>query len=126
MKFSEKEFGKYVLDYMVCLYEAQKQGDAETPTLFGFWRWLDERKQCSFHTVRRCFDEYWADMKKEFNELRADLLVNGGAKGVYNVTMVIFALKNWCGWKDRKEQSVEVSGNMSLESKLKALEGDKF
>lgn len=37
----------------------------------------------------------------------------------------IFALKQF-GWKDKTEQSVEVSGNMSLESKLKALEGDRF
>lgn len=37
----------------------------------------------------------------------------------------IFALKQF-GWRDRMEQAVEVSGNMSLESKLKALEGDKF
>ena len=33
----------------------------------------------------------------------------------------IFALKQF-GWKDR----MELSGNMSLESKLRALDGDKF
>ena len=37
----------------------------------------------------------------------------------------IFALKQF-GWKDRMEQAVELSGNMSLESKLRALDGDKF
>ena len=37
----------------------------------------------------------------------------------------IFALKQF-GWKDRTEQAVELSGNMSLESKLRALDGDKF
>lgn len=41
-------------------------------------------------------------------------------------TGAIFNLKNNFDWKDKTEQSVEVSGNMSLESKLKALEGDKF
>ena len=37
----------------------------------------------------------------------------------------IFALKQF-GWKDRTEQAVELSGNMSLESKLRALDGEKF
>lgn len=37
----------------------------------------------------------------------------------------IFALKQF-GWKDRMEQAVELSGNMSLESKLRALDGEKF
>ena len=37
----------------------------------------------------------------------------------------IFALKQF-GWKDRTEQAVELSGNMSLESRLRALDGDKF
>lgn len=41
-------------------------------------------------------------------------------------TGAIFNLKNNFDWKDKSEQAVEVSGNMSLESKLKALEGDKF
>lgn len=37
----------------------------------------------------------------------------------------IFALKQF-GWKDRQEQAVEVSGNMSLEGRLKRAIGDKF
>ena len=47
-------------------------------------------------------------------------MVGGTATGA------IFNLKNNFDWKDKTEQSVEISGNMSLESKLKALEGDKF
>ena len=41
-------------------------------------------------------------------------------------TGAIFNLKNNFDWKDRTEQAVELSGNMSLESKLRALDGDKF
>lgn len=37
----------------------------------------------------------------------------------------IFALKQF-GWRDKMEQTVEVSGNMSLEGKLKRIVGDKF
>lgn len=37
----------------------------------------------------------------------------------------IFALKQF-GWRDRQEQAVEVSGNMSLEGRLKRAIGDKF
>ena len=70
---------------------------------FGFYRFVREKKECSYHTIRRCFDEYWADIKKEFEDIRADLLSRGASIGVYNVTMIIFALKNWCNWKDKAE-----------------------
>lgn len=101
--FTEKEFRGYVLDYMNAIYEKQDEGQKDAPTFFGFYRFVRERKECSYHTIRRCFDEYWADIKKDFEDIRADILSRGASIGLYNVTMIIFALKNWCNWKDKAE-----------------------
>ncbi len=102
-KFKKEEFKNYVLGYMNHIYDKQDNGEKDTPTFFGFYRYVNEQKECSYHTIRRCFDEYWADIKKEFEEMRGDLLSRGASIGVYNVTMIIFALKNWCNWKDKAE-----------------------
>ena len=101
--FTEKEFKDYVFEYMNLIYDKQDNGEKDTPTFFGFYRFVREKKECSYHTIRRCFDEYWAGIKKEFEDIRADLLSRGASIGVYNVTMIIFALKNWCNWKDKAE-----------------------
>lgn len=37
---------------------------------------------------------------KEAKELQANILVNGGLKGVYVPSVAIFALKNVAGWRD--------------------------
>ena len=49
-------------------------------------------------------------LKKEFEDIRADLLSRGASIGVYNVTMIIFALKNWCNWKDKAEVEQDNTG----------------
>lgn len=116
--FKEDEFKTYILDYMNYIYEGQDTGRKDTPTFFGFYRFVNKKKSCSYHTIRRCFDEYWADIKKEFEEMRGDLLSRGASIGVYNVTMAIFALKNWCNWKDK----VETENNSQDEKQKKLLE----
>ena len=110
--FTEQEFKDYVFEYMNSIYDKQDKGEKDTPTFFGFYRFVRERKECSYHTIRRCFDEYWADIKKEFEDIRADLLSRGASIGVYNTTMIIFALKNWCHWKDKTE--VEATHNNGI------------
>lgn len=107
--FTEEEFKNYVFDYMNLIYDKQDNGEKDTPTFFGFYRFVRERKECSYHTIRRCFDDYWADIKKEFEDIRADLLSRGASIGVYNTTMIIFALKNWCHWKDKTESENAVN-----------------
>ena len=101
-RFKKKDFENYVLEYFADIYEQQTEdGTTDIPTFYGFYRYVSQRRECSYHTVRRCFDEYWADIKKDFESIRADLLVRGGAMGRYHCTMVIFALKNWCRWADQ-------------------------
>ncbi len=101
--FTQEEFRDLVLEYMDTIYEGQNHGEKDTPTFFGFYKFVNTKQQCSYRTICRCFDEYWQDIKKEFESIRADLLSRGASMGVYNVTMIIFALKNWCNWKDKAE-----------------------
>ena len=118
--FTEEEFKDYVFEYMNLIYDKQDNGEKDTPTFFGFYRFVREKKDCSYHTIRRCFDEYWADIKKEFEDIRADLLSRGASIGIYNPTMTLFALKNWCNWSDKPENENEEKQEMQTEL-LKAI-----
>ena len=108
-KFKKEEFKQHVLNYFEKIYDAQADAESspEPPTFFGFYRYVSKITECSYNTVRRSFDQYWADIKKEFEEMRADLLVRGTAMGKYNSTIAIFALKNWCKWTDKQEVTQE-------------------
>lgn len=37
----------------------------------------------------------------------------------------VFALKNF-GWRDKAEREIEINGNVSLEQKLRELDGERF
>ena len=110
--FTKQEFKDFVFEYMDFIYDKQEKSLKDTPTFYGFYRFVRQQKECSYHTIRRCFDEYWADIKKEFEDIRADLLSRGASIGIYNPTMTIFALKNWCNWKDKAE--VETAPNNGI------------
>lgn len=98
--FEEQEFKDFVFQYLNEICQSQSGDSPDIPTFYGFYNFVKEKKECSYHTVRRCFDEYWADIKKDFQDVRSDLLVRGGMLGKYQPTMTIFGLKNWCGWGD--------------------------
>ena len=116
--FTEEEFKNFVFEYMDFIYDKQENSLKDTPTFYGFYRFVREQKECSYHTIRRCFDEYWADIKKEFEDIRADLLSRGASIGIYNPTMTIFALKNWCHWKDKAddEKTVDNAFNEGMQN----------
>ena len=118
--FTKQEFKDFVFEYMEFIYDKQENSVKDTPTFYGFYRFVREKKECSYHTIRRCFDEYWADIKKEFEDIRADLLSRGASIGIYNPTMTIFALKNWCNWADKPENENEEKQEMQTEL-LKAI-----
>ena len=118
--FTKQEFKDFVFEYMDFIYDKQENSLKDTPTFYGFYRFVREKKECSYHTIRRCFDEYWADIKKEFEDIRADLLSRGAIIGIYNPTMTIFALKNWCKWADKPENENEEKQEMQTEL-LKAI-----
>lgn len=111
--FTEQEFKDFVFEYMDFIYDKQENSLKDTPTFYGFYRFVREQKECSYHTIRRCFDEYWADIKKEFEDIRADLLSRGASIGIYNPTITIFALKNWCHWKDKADDEKTVGNSFN-------------
>ena len=118
--FTKQEFKDFVFEYMEFIYDKQENSVKDTPTFYGFYRFVREKKECSYHTIRRCFDEYWADIKKEFEDIRADLLSRGASIGIYNTTLTLFALKNWCKWADKPENENEEKQEMQTEL-LKAI-----
>ena len=71
------------------------------PTQSAFCRWLSKNYE---HTDRRTIynslNKYFPELKKEFEQLQSDVIMQGGMMGKYNPTMSIFGLKNWCGWSD--------------------------
>ena len=113
-KFKKQEFEDLVFEYFDTIYSMQKEDEAEIPTFYGFFQYVSKVRPCSFHTVRRCFDEYWADIKKDFDQIRTDLLVRGGALGKYSTAMTIFALKNWCKWKDNPDKSDKQESKLEI------------
>lgn len=116
LKFkSREELQKAVDGYFVM---CEKDGEPETLT--GLALALDTTRETLLDYEKR--DEFSDTVKKaklKIENAYEKRLIGRGNGGD------IFALKQF-GWKDKTEQSVEVSGNMSLESKLKALEGDRF
>ena len=71
------------------------------PTQTAFCRWLSENyKDTDRKTIYNALNEYFPDIKKNFEQLQSDIIMQGGMLGKYNPTMSIFGLKNWCGWGD--------------------------
>lgn len=120
--FEEQEFKNFVFQYLNEVRQSQDGDQPDIPTFYGFYNFVKDKKECSYHTIRRCFDEYWADIKKDFQDVRSDLLVRGGMLGKYQSTMTIFGLKNWCGWGDNgriADYGVEAEEDDPLTKSLK-------
>ncbi len=77
------------------------------PTFTGFSRWCRDAKgsKVSRRTLYSTIHEYYPEVQRELEDLRADTLVSGAARGKYVPSVTIFALKNWCRWTDRAEVS---------------------
>lgn len=110
-KFKKQEFENFVYEYLNEIYHNQNDENVDIPTFYGFYQYVSQRHDCSYRTVRRSFDEYWTVIKKDFEDIRADLLIRGGSIGKYNTAMVIFALKNWCKWRDNPADDTDGAEN---------------
>ena len=74
------------------------------PTQTAFGRWLAVKyKNIDRKTIYNSLNEYFPNVKKEFEAIRADVISEGTMLGKYQPTMSIFALKNWCRWTDKQE-----------------------
>ena len=63
---------------------------------------------------------YYPDVRGDVNEMLSDVLAQGAALGKWNSTIIIFVLKNWCAWTDRRE-SDDASGADQLDIKVKTV-----
>ena len=93
------------------------------PSKTDFCLWLKNEKSidCDRRTLYNTLNKYFPDIKKEFDAVRADTLVNGGMRGKYQPTMTIFALKNWCGWADKSEEKEDDGVTVVLSGDAKEL-----
>lgn len=73
----------------------------KVPTQTAFCRWLSENyKDTDRKTIYNSLNKYFPTIKKDFEQIQSDTIMQGGMLGKYNPTMSIFGLKNWCGWSD--------------------------
>lgn len=73
----------------------------KAPTQTAFCHWLSENyKDTDRKTIYNNLNRYFPNIKKEFEKIQSDVIMQGGMLGKYNSTMSIFGLKNWCGWGD--------------------------
>ena len=71
------------------------------PTQSAFCRWLSQNyEDTDRKTIYNSLNKYFPSIKKDFEQLQSDVIMQGGMMGKYNPTMSIFGLKNWCGWSD--------------------------
>ncbi len=87
-----------------CDYVTDSADYSVIPSQTEFCKWLSENYGAvDRRTIYNSLNKYFPTIKKEFEQLQSDVIVQGGMVGKYQNTMSIFALKNWCGWKDKSE-----------------------
>lgn len=91
------------------------------PSETDFCLWLRREKnfECDRRTIYNSLKKYFPAVKKDFEDIRANALVNGAMRGRYQPTMTIFALKNWCGWTDKQEEKTDTSVEVKMDKQTK-------
>ena len=98
---------KFNKDYFVDLYiefceEIAREGFKTIPSQTSFARWVSDRyEDVTRRTIYNYTHKYFPDIKKRVCEMQGDTIVEGAMMGAYSSSPAIFALKNWCGWKDK-------------------------
>ena len=79
------------------------------PTQTAFCRWLAENyNSVDRKTIYSTLNDYFPNIKKDFDAIRADVITEGTMLGKYQPTMSIFALKNWCSWTDTPNETTVI------------------
>ena len=95
------------------------------PTQTAFCRWLSETYDtCDRKTIYSTLNEYFPNIKKDFEAIRADTIAEGTMLGRYQPTMSIFALKNWCKWTDKADVTVSEKKEGQLADLIEGLKED--
>lgn len=95
---SEEQFIELWRDFCNSIVE---NGFNTVPTQTAFCKWLGENfEETDRKTIYNYLNKIFPNIKKNFEQLQSDIIMQGGMLGKYNPTMSIFGLKNWCGWGD--------------------------
>jgi hypothetical protein len=79
-------------------------GFVTIPSQTSFCRWLaNNYEKTDRKTIYNTLNKIFPTVKKDFEAIRADTISEGTMLGKYQPSMSIFALKNWCSWKDKIE-----------------------
>ena len=96
------------------------------PTQTAFCRWLEnEYEKTDRKTIYNSLNKIFPSIKKDFEQLQSDVIMQGGMMGKYNPTMSIFGLKNWCGWSDtgKLTDEKEKEENAKIDRLIEAIKG---
>ena len=96
------ESGEYLIELWRQFCNSIVENEFNTvPTQTAFCRWLEkEYEKTDRKTIYNSLNKIFPSIKKDFEQLQSDVIMQGGMMGKYNPTMSIFGLKNWCGWSD--------------------------
>ncbi len=88
------------------------KGFETIPSQTAFCRWLSTHyENTDRKTIYNSLNKIFPDIKKDFEQIQSDVIVEGGMLGHYQTAMSIFALKNWCRWQDK----IEVNDTSALD-----------
>lgn len=91
-----QQFCDYIVESGYCI----------APTQTEFSKWLATvQNRADRKTIYTSLNQYFPTIKSDFEAIRADVIAQGAMLGKYHATMSIFALKNWCSWADRVENT---------------------
>lgn len=79
------------------------------PSQTSFCKWLAKHyEKTDRKTIYNSLNKIFPDIKDSFDKIRADIIAEGTMLGKYQPTMSIFALKNWCSWSDRPNETTVI------------------
>ena len=121
------ESGEYLIELWRQFCNSIVENEFNTvPTQTAFCRWLEkEYEKTDRKTIYNSLNKIFPSIKKDFEQLQSDVIMQGGMMGKYNPTMSIFGLKNWCGWSDtgKRTDEKEKEESAKLDRLIEAIKG---
>ena len=121
------ESGEYLIELWQQFCNSIVENEFNTvPTQTAFCRWLEkEYEKTDRKTIYNSLNKIFPSIKKDFEQLQSDVIMQGGMMGKYNPTMSIFGLKNWCGWSDtgKRTDEKEKEENAKIDRLIEAIKG---